>query len=144
MTRLGVAAILTEAGGVAVTASAPDPERLGDLSAFDLILADLYLADDEPCIATVPRLALTNRVLVPDQVSTFHFTSSGPRWVRLARSRHRTRVPAQPVVRFIHPDGVAGQCDRTARYRSWCLRSKCPGCAASAPEVSKPLKRKRA
>lgn len=64
MTRLGVTAILTEAGGFAVTASAQDPSQLPDLNAFDLILVDLYLADDRPCVETVARLALTNRVLV--------------------------------------------------------------------------------
>lgn len=64
MTRLGVTAILTEAGGFAVTASAPDPARLADLGAFDLILIDLYLEDDQPCIEAVARLAATNRVLV--------------------------------------------------------------------------------
>lgn len=64
MTRLGVTAILTDAGGFAVTASAPDAAQLADLSAFDLILVDLYLADDEPCIGTIAQLSSTNRVLV--------------------------------------------------------------------------------
>jgi DNA-binding NarL/FixJ family response regulator len=64
MTRLGVTAILTDAGGFAVTASAPDASLLADVSAFDLILVDLYLADDEPCIGTIAQLASTNRVLV--------------------------------------------------------------------------------
>lgn len=63
MTRRGITAILTEAGGFAVTASTPDPGQLSDLSAFDLILLDLYLGD-EPCVAEVARLAVTNRVLV--------------------------------------------------------------------------------
>ncbi|MGW7542605.1 hypothetical protein ACWGKQ_16065 [Streptomyces sp. NPDC054770] len=42
MTRRGVASILTEAGGFAVTASTPDPAELGDLGVFDLILVDLF------------------------------------------------------------------------------------------------------
>ncbi|MEU6511174.1 response regulator transcription factor [Streptomyces sp. NPDC046942] len=64
MTRRGVAAILTDAGGFAVTASTPDPGELGDLGAFDLILVDLYLEDDTPCVPLVARLAAANRVLV--------------------------------------------------------------------------------
>jgi DNA-binding NarL/FixJ family response regulator len=64
MTRRGIAAILSEAGGLAVTASTADPAELADVSAFDLILIDLYLADDVPCIPLVAELARTNRVLV--------------------------------------------------------------------------------
>lgn len=60
MTHRGVAAILTEADGFAVTASTPDPAKLGDLGVFDPILVDQYLEDDTPYVP----LAAASRVLV--------------------------------------------------------------------------------
>jgi DNA-binding NarL/FixJ family response regulator len=66
VTRCGVESILAPAGGMTVTLSADSPPPDDALEALDadVIIHDLYLADDTPATASITRLSALSAVLV--------------------------------------------------------------------------------
>lgn len=64
VTRVGLAAVLGACPRFEVGASTADPASLGDPAQFGLILLDLYLSSEEPCLDAVAALSEHTRVLV--------------------------------------------------------------------------------
>jgi two-component system nitrate/nitrite response regulator NarL len=69
LARRGIAQILTDSGRIAVVAEAPSPQELLVMLAAasvapDVVICDLYLADDTPCLDAVAALATVQPTIV--------------------------------------------------------------------------------
>jgi two-component system, NarL family, nitrate/nitrite response regulator NarL len=69
LARRGIAQILTDSGRIAVVAEAPSPQELLAILATasatpDVVICDLYLADDAPCLDAVAALASVQPTIV--------------------------------------------------------------------------------
>ena len=64
VTRQGIAAVLAGSGRFEIGATVSDAGELADPGGFGLILLDLYLTGDEPCLETVAEFAARTKVLV--------------------------------------------------------------------------------
>ncbi len=66
LARRGLAAILAEAGDIAVAVSTPSPVALLEsaAAAADVVLLDLYHSNDDPCLPTIAQLRTVTKVLV--------------------------------------------------------------------------------
>jgi len=69
LARRGIAQILTDSGRIAVVAEAPSPQELLAIlatasAAPDVVICDLYLADDAPCLDAVAALATVQPTIV--------------------------------------------------------------------------------
>lgn len=64
ITRRGIADVLADSGRFEIGASAAGAGGIGDPGGFGLVVLDLYLDGDEPCLDTVAAFARQTRLLV--------------------------------------------------------------------------------
>ena len=66
--RRGLASIMSEAGDIVVTMAIASPAEMAAASAGqplpDVVLLDLYLSSDEPCLPVISQLGTATKVLV--------------------------------------------------------------------------------